>query len=94
VEEFSGAENQILSSVCADLSENDLALLKEIYHHGNLVPVTDHDGSDYTKDTLRPLRNRGLISTEDGQSFSNSEGVKVTELGRVVIEEILDTVSS
>lgn len=81
---------QILSSVCADLGENDFSLLKEIYDHGNMVPITDHFTSDYTKDKLRLLRNRGLISTEAGWSFRNSEGVKITELGRIVVEEIID----
>jgi glucokinase len=78
---------QILSIACADLNENDFSLLREIYRHGRMVPITDHSGSDYTKDKLRLLRNRGLISTETGLSFANSEGVEITRLGRIVIEE-------
>jgi glucokinase len=81
---------EILSSLCADLREDDFSLLKEIYSHGKPVPTTDHSGSDFTKDKLRLLRNRGLISTERGLSFGNSEGVKITELGRIVVEEVMD----
>lgn len=89
--EVQRTKGQILSSVCADLSENDFSLLKEIYGHGLMVPITDHSGSDYTKDKLRVLRNRGLISTEVGLSFRNSEGVEITELGKIVVEEVLGT---
>lgn len=81
---------QILSAVCADLSENDFSLLKEIHGHGKMVPITDHPGSDYTKEKLRLLRNRGLISTETGGALGNSEGVGITELGRIVVEEAMD----
>ncbi len=81
---------EILSSVYADLRENDFSLLKEIYSHGRIVPITDHSGSDFTKDKLRLLRDRGLISTESGLSLSNSEGIKITELGRIVVEEVMD----
>jgi glucokinase len=93
--EGSGAKVQrtreeILSGICADLSEDDLALLKEICSYGRAVPITDHSGSDLTKDKLRLLRNRGLISTGPGQSFRYSNSVKMTELGRIVVAEVLE----
>jgi glucokinase len=84
------AREEILSGICADLSEDDLNLLKEIRNHGEPVPTTDHSGSDLTKDRLRLLRNRGLISTEPGQSFKHSNSVTITDLGRIVVEEVLE----
>jgi hypothetical protein len=36
------------------------------------------------------LRNRGLISTGPGQSFRYSNSVKMTELGRIVVAEVLE----
>jgi glucokinase len=81
---------QVLSAACADLGENDFSLLKEIHRHGKMVPITDHSGSDYTKEKLRLLRNRGLISTETGGSLGNSAGVRITDLGRIVVEEVMD----
>jgi glucokinase len=84
------AREQILSAICTDLGENDYILLKEIYRYEKPIPTTGHPESDYSKDKLRLLRNHGLISTEAGLSFKNSNGVKVTELGRIVVEERLD----
>ena len=80
---------EILSVLGDGLSDDDRILLKELYRYGRPVPITGHPDSDYSKDKLRNLRNRGLVSTGPGPSFRLSDEVKISDLGKIVVDEFL-----
>lgn len=54
--------------------------------HDQPLPISKDPGSDFYEDTLRPLRNLGLVATSTGHSFRKSHIVELTELGRGVVE--------
>jgi glucokinase len=80
-------KHQIMAAVAAGLDKNDRELLEELYRYGKPISITSHPGGDFTKDTLRSLRNRGLVRTGEGLSFRNSDEVEITALGRILVEE-------
>jgi glucokinase len=51
------------------------------------LPISKDPTSDFFEEVLRPLRNLGLIATNTERSFRKSELVKLTGLGRAVVEE-------
>lgn len=77
---------QILAAAVGRLGGRDLQLLRSLYREPTGWPISKNPGSDFHEDSLRALRNHGLIQT-DGQSFRRSTKVQVTELGRFVVEE-------
>lgn len=83
------SKDEILSIIAAGLGEDDWVLLRELYRYGGPVPITGHPDSDYSKSKLRNLRNRGLVSTGPGPSFRYSDEVRITNLGKVIVEQSL-----
>jgi tetratricopeptide (TPR) repeat protein len=73
-------------NIAADLSENDFQVLQSIYNQPRATLISHDPNSDFRENKLRSLRNRGLISTQLGGSFRNSDSVQITQLGRLVIE--------
>jgi hypothetical protein len=55
--------------------------------HDQPLPISKDPGSDFYEETLRPLRNLGLISTDTERSFRTSRLVELTELGRGVADD-------
>ena len=82
-------KEEILSIIGGGLSDDDQVLLKELYRYGRPVPITGHPDSDYSKDKLRNLRNRGLAVTGPGPSFRSSDEVAISDVGKLVVDEFL-----
>ena len=75
------------NAIASDISQKDFQVLQAIYNHQpRPTPISRHPDSDFHENKLRGLRNRGLIATQAGGSFRNSEFVRITQLGRLVIE--------
>jgi glucokinase len=84
------SRQQIIAAITGgELNEDDRLLLEELYVHGAPVAINRHSDGDYSEDKLRALRNRGLVRTGNGLSFRRADGVEITDLGKVVVEEVL-----
>ena len=79
---------EIIEVISEQLDDHDWELLKELYQYDGPVPINKHEGGYYSKDRLRTLRNHGLVRTL-GVSFRVSDGVEITNLGKIAIEEAL-----
>ena len=79
--------SQLLRAILGSLGDGDLRRLRSLYRQPTGWPISKDPGSDFHEDALRGLRNHGLIQT-DGRSFRRSTKVQITELGRVVVEEV------
>jgi predicted NBD/HSP70 family sugar kinase len=67
------------------LDELQEQILEALYDRP--LPISKDPGSDFYEETLRPLRNLGLIATNTGKSFRRSNLVELTEFGRAIVEE-------
>jgi predicted NBD/HSP70 family sugar kinase len=79
-------KREIIFAIADGLTDRERRILREMYRHGGPVPLSKHPGADYNEDRLRRLRNRGLLQT-DGDSFRRSTDVRLTTLGRILVEE-------
>jgi glucokinase len=77
----------IIETLVDGLSEVDFKRLYEFYKAEIPIPISKDPQSDFFETNLRVLRNRGLIRTEDGQSFRRSRTAKITDIGRIVVSE-------
>lgn len=73
-----------------DLSNEDHKLLKQIYHEDLNIVFSRDPKSDLNKNKLRKLRNRGLIKTTEGLSFKDSQHIELTEIGNIIVKDILE----
>ncbi len=80
-------KERIMAAVVDGIDERELILLQSVHRHGAPLPISRDPGSDLHADSLRSLRNRGLIRTEAGQSLGRSTQVEITDLGRIIVEE-------
>jgi hypothetical protein len=77
----------IIEAITDGLTEDELQLLRSLYRYESHVISRETD-NDFRKEKLRGLRNRGLISTEPGDSFKVSSRVRITKLGKMVSAEL------
>ncbi len=80
-------KGQVMTALVSGLTESDLVLLESFYRDDAPILISKKPDSDYYEDRLRPLRNRGLVQTDGDQSLRKSRYVRITELGRLVVEE-------
>jgi hypothetical protein len=85
---------QVMAAAVRGLDEEEFQLLESLYEDETPVLIAGHHQEmDFNEDRLRPLRNRGLIETvaEDqsvGRSFRRSRWVRLSELGKIVAEDL------
>jgi glucokinase len=83
------ASVSVADVVSPGLDEDDVKRLRSIYNHDPRHTRISRDPlSDFYEHKLRNLRNRGLIETVDSTSFKNAEFVKITKLGRGLVEHM------
>jgi glucokinase len=77
---------QLISTLGANLAGSEHAVLDDLYRSDGPIAISRQPTADYGKDSLRNLRNRGLIRT-DRESFRTSRVFELTDLGRIFMEE-------
>jgi glucokinase len=77
----------ILAAATSRIGERDFRILRSLCGFSAPTLIAGDPGNDFHKESLRRLRDSGLIATTDGQSLGNATFVQATELGRIVIEE-------
>ena len=72
------------------LDEDEVKVLRSVYNHDPQPTRISRDPiNSFYEHKLRGLRNRGLIETIDSPSFKNAHFIKITKLGKGLVEQIV-----
>ena len=79
-----------IATITTELDGLEIQVLESIYnYYPRLTRISRDPRNAFHEDRLRKLRNHGLIATSNGLSFRRAEQVKITELGRIVVERLM-----
>lgn len=87
IKEYS--KSSIINTIMEGLNERDKKRLLSFYQNDEYVDISKDPRNDFHENHLRRLRNRGLIQTENDQAFRLSKTAKITKIGKIVLEEIM-----
>ena len=82
----SGSEDvDPIATAVADIDEADVEVLRSIGDASIPIPISHDPASDFYVKRMKRLRRVGLIETDQGRPFSESESVRLTPVGRRVL---------
>jgi glucokinase len=75
-----------MKSFVGSITAREFEILSSIGGRPEGTAISPSPLGDFHEDVLRPLRNKGLVRTDEGKSFRKSRAVSITDLGKVALD--------